>query len=364
MKYRVRIGGIAAAAVVLMLGACGNPIAHTTAAQTVRDAFTSALAGPGINLQVSVAVTPQQLRQISQLSQRAHPGTSVMPGSAGSQMSIVVNVYPGGGESTQSAQFATDPNNQLDFAIQLGQETPLEVRYVAGVLYARADLASLLSQSGSTSASAGQIGSALQKAKDEVPGLAALGEGGWVSTNLSNLSPLLNAAGINASVMSKAGAATVTMLSHFESALTVKTTYTNLGDQGGRTEYQLTLPGRKFLKQLGEAVSNDIANLAGGTPIPGASSMGNQLGQAINQAVGKVSAGQTVKVQAWLKDNKIQEVDLDLNQFDHELPFAVPLHVLLAPASHVTPPATSTPLNLPDVGALIGGLMGGNGSSA
>src|SRR5206468_7279982 len=95
---------------------------------------------------------------------------------------------------------------------------------------------------------------------------------------------------------------------------------------------------------------------AGSTPIPGASDIGNQMAAAL------AKVPQTVTLELWVKDNKMQEVDLDLNQFAHKYPFALPLRVMIAAGSPVAVPRGATPLQISGIAGLLGGLAGMGGS--
>jgi hypothetical protein len=266
--------------------------------------------------------------------------------SALSHTSIVVNIYPGHGESLQSKQFATDPNNRLELALQVRGARPVDVRYLYGTLYARANIRSVLSDFGQDPVAAASAQSSLEKADAYLPGLAALGQGQWVSANLHELAPLLKLGGLNTSRNSQYQASSATLMRDLKSALMNNTSYTNVGNRGGRTEYRVTVNARSVLQQL----SGDLSNLAGSTPIPGASDIGKQIAGAMDKIP------QAVALQLWVKDNKMQEVDLDLNQFAHKYPFALPLRVLIAAGSPVAVPQGVTPLRISGIAGLLGGL--------
>jgi hypothetical protein len=343
-----RWGGIAAAAAALVaLGACGNPIAHLTTERGVGDSVGKALAQPGLNLQISLGATPAQLLEINRIE---HGDSSFTPqvASALSHTSIVVNVYPGHGESVQSEQFAADPNNRLQLAIQVRGARPVDVRYFDGSLYARTDIHALLADFGQSPAAAAGARSGLEKADAYLPGLAALGQGQWVSANLHELAPLLKLGGLNLSRNNQYQASSTALMRDLKSALINNTSYTNLGNHGGRTEYGATVAAHHVLQQL----SGDLSSLAGSTPIPGVGDIGKQMAGSLDKVP------QTVALQLWVKDNKMQEVDIDLNQFAHKYPFAVPLRVMIAAGSPVAVPRGATPLQISGIAGLLGGLGG------
>jgi hypothetical protein len=353
MKKRAFWGGLATAAgAMLALGACGNPIAHLTTERAIGNAVSKEFAQPGVNLQISLGVTPGQMVRINQIE---HGDSSFTPqvASALARTSLVVNVYPGHGESLQSKQFASDSDNQYQFALQVGGAKLVDVRYLNDLLYAQADLAKLLSDFGAPPPAASKIQSELEQGNQFVPGLSALGQGDWVSANPKTLAPMLKAGGSNSS---NAPASTVNvskLLNDLKSALTSNTSYANLGTHGGRTEYQLKVQARQFVRTLASTLPNDLA-----AAVPGTGSVASQVSKALNQAQTQIGPGQTIAVQLWVKDNKAQEVDLDINQFVHKFPFAVPLRFVLAGGTPVTVPSNVTPLDFSNVSGLLGGLMG------
>jgi hypothetical protein len=360
MKKRAFWGGMAAAVgAMLALGACGNPIARLTTERAIGNAVSKEFAQPGLNLQISLAVTPGQLLRINQIE---HGDSSFTPrvASALSRTSLVVNVYPGHGESLQSKQFASDPNNQYQVALQVGGAKLVEVRYLNDLLYARADVTKLLSDFGAPPPTASKVHSELRQGDQFVHGLSALGEGDWVSANLNALAPMLKPGASNSSNAPASEPNVSKLLSDLKSALTSNTSYANLGTHGGRTEYQLKVPARDFVRALKSTLPSDLAGIAGGTGVPGVGSVASQASKALNQAQTEIPPGQTIAIQLWVKDNKAQEVDLDINQFVHKFPFAVPLRFVLAGGTPVTAPSGVTSLDFPSVSGLLGGLMGGS----
>jgi hypothetical protein len=364
MKYRALLGGMAAVAgAVLALGACGNPIARLTTERAIGNAVSKELAQPGLNLQISLAVTPDQLIQINQ---KEHGKSSLTPdeASALSKTSIVINVDPGQGESLRSKQFASDPNNRYELALQVGNARPVDVRYLNGTLYARAQLDTLATDFGGKMSAATSAKDALNQADHYVPGLAALGNGDWVSADLKALAPLLKPAASNRTKTATSEGDARTLLNHIGSALTSHTSYVNLGDHGGRTEYQLTVQAHDFLQSLSSTLPDDISRIAGDASIPGASSVASQVKKALDQALAEVPPHQTVNIQLWVKDNMAQEIDVDINQFLHEFQFPVPVRFLLGPGTPVTAPSNATPLDFSKVSGLLGGMLGGLGGSS
>lgn len=356
MRFGAKWGGIVAAGVALVaLAACGNPIAQLSTERAVGSAASQALDQAGLNMQVSLAATPAQLLQVGRMENGDGRLTPQMA-AALSRTSFVVNVHSGHGESVQSKQFGTDPDNQVELALQVRDDRPVDVRYVGGVLYARANLQALFTEFGQPAAAAQRAQDGLAQADTYLPGLAALGAGKWVSANLQQLTPLLKLGGLDTSGSSQNHALSTALLDQLGPALKSGSTYSNLGDHGGRTEYLLNVKARAIMQQL----SADVSGLVGRIPVPGASGMSSEMTQAINRAI--ATAPQTVVAQLWVKDNKLQEVDVDLNQFTHTYPFALPLRVVIASGSPVAAPR-ATPLQISGIAGILGGLANPGGAS-
>jgi hypothetical protein len=342
---------LALLAAAVTLGACGNPIARITTERAISNSFGAVLAQPSVNLQVSLGVTPEQLRQ---LSGQVGGKTALNPtlAAAIASMSIVFDVRTGHGEHLNSAQARTDPANQYSFGLQIGSSVPVEVRYLNGTIFARADASTLISDFGLAPSEAASFQHALQSANAYVPGLAALGQGQWVSAQTSAFAPLLN--GLKAKVPTTAPTSSKKLLDQLKAAFTNNATYSNAGDHGGRTEYTVTVAAHNLVQQLAALVPSSISS------VPGTSSATKSLGSLAN----KIPAHQNVVFQVWASGNKAQEIDLDLNQFEHKLPFAVPLKVLIGAGAPVTAPSGVTPLDLSKLSTLFSGMLGGLSSNS
>jgi hypothetical protein len=200
--------------------------------------------------------------------------------------------------------------------------------------------------------------SSLQNANNYVPGLSALGDGKWVSVPASQLAALLQ--GLQAEMPGAAGGSSSSasdqqigqLWTQIENAFNANATYVKVGTHAGRTHYTAALA----LKPLVQDVERSLPSSLGS--IPGASSIGKQ----INGVVGKLGNRKLV-ADVWVSDNKVQEIDIDLNQFDHQYGFAVPLRIRIGPGATVVPPTGATPLNLSNLGDMIGGMLGGGSST-
>lgn len=356
LKSRAGLAGLAGvAAAVLALGACGNPIARITTERAVSNSVGAVLSQPGISLRISLGATAQQLMQIDAATSHTKTLTPKMADAIAS-MSIVVDFATGHGESLKSAQVRTDHANQLDFALQIGSAAPVEIRYLNQTIYVRADATTLLTDFGVAASKAASFQNALQKGDAFLPGLGALGQGQWVSLQTSALAPLLG--GLKSKLPATTPGANPTasrqLLDQLRTDFKSNATYTNAGTHNGRTEYLVTLAAHNFVQQVTSALPASISS------IPGASS----VTKGLSGLASKVPPNQTVVMQLWVSNNKAQEIDVDLNQFKHSLPFAVPLRVMIASATPVTAPGGATALDLSKIGSLLGGLLGGTSTPA
>ncbi len=368
MKYTTQIyrrlgtGGVAAAvAATLALAACGsaaNGAANVPPQQAVNNSFRAIGSQSGVDLRISLGVTPAHLQQLGNASGGTDELTPKVANAIASS-SIVIDVNTGNGKALNDNQAAKDPATQFGLALQVGAANPVEVRYVGQTVYIRADANNLLADLGQDASKAAGFQQALQGADTYVPGLAALGKGQWVSVPSSTLDTLLK--GLQSKLPSSSSAAPTPgmaqqLLRQLHQAFTSNATYAEVGTQGNRTHYQISLAVRPFVQQVIAALPASLGS------VPGASSLGNNLKGTISN----IPANQKAVVDLWVSHSKAQEIDIDLNQFIHKYSFAIPLRIQIGPGTTVNAPAGATPLNLSKVPGLLGGLgaLSGAGNSS
>jgi hypothetical protein len=366
-RVRVGLGGFALTAFVAsgVLAACGSSTpARVPPEQAVTTAVQAIGSQPGVNLQLSLGVTARQLQQMAQ-GKGGSSDLTLQEAKALSSSSIVVDLNTGNGKPLNSLQTGTnqsdrlgqsDKSGQVGLALQVGATDPVELRYVDQTLYLQANVAALLSDFGQDPSRAASFQQALQAANAYVPGIAALGQGQWVSVSASALSELLQG------IASKMPGTTPTTLPspaksqetlrELEKAFNSNATYADAGTQGGRNHYRVTLQVHNFVQQVAADLPSDLGNVAGGS--------------SLKQMVSKIPANQTAVVDVWVRDGRVQEFDLDINQFAHEFTFAVPLRIAVGSGTTVTAPAGATSLNLSKISGLLGGMLGSrlNGNSS
>jgi hypothetical protein len=365
VKYRQisgRIGITALSAVMagaLLLGACGTAApASAPPKQAVNQAFDALGAQAGIDLRVSLGVSAAQLQKMA-TTNGGSSGLTAQNAKDIAESSIVVAYSTGNGKSINDSQAATDPAQRFGLAVQVGASAPLELRDVNQTIYLKADLATLLKDLGQDSTPANGFSRAVEGANQYIPGLSVLAQGGWVSVPASALTGLLQ--GLQTELPSSSSSASTPatsgqILSQLHLAFTSNTTYALAGAPGPRTHYKLTLAVKPFVHEVLTALGSSLGNLSS---VPGASSIANN----INSAIAKIPANQKLVADVWVSNKKAQEIDIDLNQFDHRYAFAVPLRILIGPGEPITIPAQHTPLNLSKLGQMLGGMLGGAGTS-
>jgi hypothetical protein len=348
-------------AAALVLGACGT-VSKLTTGRAISESVTRIGSQSGVSLRFSIGVDQSQVQQIAQKG-----GGRITPAEAQALAtgSVFFSEETGHGEALDSPQAATDPADSVDFGVQVGNDVPIEVRYVQQALYARLDFTTLLADTGQDPAKARSIAGFLAQGNAYVPGLAALGQGKWVEVTpaaLKALSGMLNqyAGTLGGSKPSKSQIrAMVTALRNdLVNSIKDNSTYKNLGTQNGETEYGLTIDVHGFVNQFGPALERDLDSVPGG--------LGTKAAAGLKRAEAKIPAGQTVVLDLFVQDNKVSEVDVDLNQFagKHKMPFPVPLKLNISTPLPITAPAGATPLDLSKLPQLIGGLFSGLGHSS
>ena len=357
MKYTTQIyrrlgtGGVAAAiAATLTLAACGSSAAKAPPQEAVNNSFQAIGSQSGLDLRISLGVSAAHLQQLGRTTSGTDEITPEVANAIAST-SLVIDLNTGNGKALNDKQATKDPAAQFGLALQVGTASPVQVRYVGQTVYLRADAKSLLTDLGQDPSKAAGFQQALRSADSYVPGLAALGQGKWVSVPSSTLDTLLK--GLQSKLpSSSASSAAPTpamaqqLLHQLHQAFTSNATYTEVGTQGNRTHYQISLAVRPFVQQVIAALPASLGS------VPGASSLGNNIKGSITN----IPANQKAVVDVWVSNNKAQEIDIDLNQFVHKYSFAVPLRILIGPGTTVSAPSGATPLNLSKVPGLLGGL--------
>lgn len=325
----------------LALSSCGS-VSKITSTNAVSDAFSNLGKQSSLSLQFSLGVTPAQAQQLDK-SITSQQAQAILTGS------VFLDVQTGHGEALDSTQAQTDSDSTFDAGLQIGSSTPVELRYVAQNIYAKADISSVVSTLGLPDSDAAKVQSALQSADAYVPGLSALGQGQWVEISHASLQPFLD-------LLKGSGSQTSSSINKLGSDLAAafksNTTFKDAGTSGGRTHYQMITAIQPFVQQAVTALSSDLTSLPGGSAIAG------KLFSALSKDVTKIPANLTTTVDLYVQNNQAQEIDFDLNQFENKYAFPVPLKLVIGSWTGTTAPSGATPLDLSKLPQLLGGLVG------
>lgn len=321
MKVHLRATGLAAGAVLaaLALVGCGAPT--TSSPASARQSVTQAIAALGSQPALGARITM-----------------------GGSSDTVFVEVETGKGEALNSPGAVTDAADSFDAGVQVGTRVPFEVRFVGGSLYARAEPSQL------PGAKATRFQSMLGRLDTYVPGLSALGQGGWVEASAASLHQLLSSIGQFASQLGITTPPTAgeleTIVAQLQAdlakAVEANSTYRDLGTTGGRTHYSLSVHVRSFLDQLGPVLRSDLNVLPFG--------LGSIAASSIAKASSKIPANRTAVVDLYVAGGRLQEADMTVGGKALRVAFSTP------PA--VTAPAGATQLDLSKLPRILQQLGG------
>ena len=347
----VAVGALAASS----LAACST-IAKLTTKQAVGHSLSNLQDQSSISFAFSLGLTPSQITELAD----AHGGSGIPSQVAQtiSQASIVVSFSSGSGEELKSKQTEKDSSDRFDFGLRIGSNMPVEIRYVGQALYARVQLSQLLGDFGQSMSAAAGIESDLQKGNQYVPGLDALGQGKWVSVTKASLAPLLSIfkslenSSLGKSSVSQYKAAALQLEGDLKTAFKDNATYTNAGTSGGRTRYDVSVALQALVQQAGSALETFMGSFPG---------LGDKITSAdITKAASLVPAD--AQLQLYVKDNRAEEIDVDINQFlpaKDKAPFPIPVRLVIGQPGTISAPSGATPLDLSKIGSLVEGMLGG-----
>ncbi len=348
-----RRGVALAAAVGLFAAGCGTsvvsgPVARITTAHAVGDAFAALGHQRGITATLSLGLDAEQVGRLGALGHSAPVNPRVAAAIATTRIVVDVDSTDGASLSALlSSKAGTQTSTELH--LQVGATAPLDVRSVGGALYARVQLRDLVSAFGGSAASAARAVGAIDRAERVLPGAAAFAAGDWVRIDLAALRRLgqQDAGGLPAAQQAQAKALGKKLVHDLPSAvhdaLAHHTTFTNLGDHGGRTEYSASIASRAAVDELLRTAVADLRT------VPSL----RLLLAHVPTTVDAIPATQHTVLQLWVLDNRIEEIDLDLAQFDHHLPFPVPLRLVIGAGTPVVAPGHATTV---DPSALLKGF--------
>jgi hypothetical protein len=339
-------------------GGTGNSKTATEPpASAVTTAFSDLSSQSSVSLTFSLGITAAQAEVLNAQtsgSKMTQPQLHAL-----TTGSIVFEVATGGGEELSSAKAKTDRNSSFDLGLNMDGNTPFELRVVDQNIYLKTDVGQLGSDVGQTPQKTTSFTTLLQRLNQYVPGIDSLAAGKWVEVShqsLAQLAPELKRLGQGTASspttvnQAQARSAVLKLVDDLENALKANTTFTNLGTTGGRSEYGAVLNVSSLASAVIPVLQQDLQ------AIP---SLGSTLGSRIGSLQSRVPPGKTASADVYVKDNKVSEVDLDLDQFmTKKPPFPVPLRMIFGQPGPVSAPSGATMLDLSKLPSLLSSLGG------
>lgn len=236
-------------------------------------------------------------------------------------------------------------DSNVDVKVQDGGKTLLELRGVAGSLYAQGDVQGILTLFHKESTFA-----QLQQQVTQAPTFVqAFVQGQWISVDKQTLQALASqfgAAGATASPQ-----AGNQLLNKFSELVSKDITVTKVGTDGDGDHLKLTGDQKQLAADLQQAIVSTL---------PGGAALGSRLDSS------QVESKQ-LTVDAWVKSGELSKLSLDLAQFapPGDVPAGTTLPISLTfsnSGDSIDAPAGAAAVDLSQLGQLFGGLAGGGAS--
>jgi hypothetical protein len=256
------------------------------------------------------------------------------------------NLSDANAKAIASAQLVMQTSKDKAFALRGvdNGNTLFELRSVDKVLYLQGDLEGVLDIAGKPDALADVKAQAAQ-----LPSFVqAFVNGDWVSINSEALAGLAGSLGVpsNASPSDEQGPK---MLAELRRAVDKDVTVKDLGEEADGEHLRLTGNVKDLATDLQNAVQSTV---------PGGAALSDQFDPSD-------APNQTITVDAWLQDDALSKLSLDLAQFasdDDEVPAGTTLPIVLTfeqAGDAIEAPADATPVDLSQLGSLMGAFGGG-----
>jgi len=221
--------------------------------------------------------------------------------------------------------------------------TYLELRVLSGDLYIQGDVKGLLDLVHRSKT----YNEVKARAASLPPFVKALVNGEWVSLNGAAAQGLAGQFGVKAGGQSGNDAQSKKMLDDLQALLRKDVTVTKVGSDDRGDHLRLT--------GNAHALAND-AYQSFSSAVPGG-------GTALSQAKPQNVPNKKVTVDAWVKDGVLSEISLDFAQFADPSDPAASKHLPIAltfeqDGDSIDKPTDATPIDLTQLGSLMGGLSG------
>jgi hypothetical protein len=339
MRKTVVGAGLAVVTALVGLSGCGAgngaasaPPAHPKAAF---DGAVHADAGrSGMTVTFRLDSTPSVL---------SSPGSKLSAAQAQDVLDsrLVITVATANGQPLDQALATNAVEDELSL-LNRGKDL-VDLRFVRKVVYVRADIPALLSAYGLPSQIFSLIQSTLSGFSSQVPGIADLAQGRWVSLNLQQVEA---SAGLPVPTTTPAEGSKIA--ARFLQAIsgTYNAAYTGTTSAG--QHFLVTVRLRQLVDQMLSAYSS----IPGLSSVPGLQAMGSTM-------VGRIPANLLPQVKAVVSGGRLTQLAVPINQFDthHRLSGPLTAEFDIAGASPVTVPAGATALDPGAVARLLKSLL-------
>ncbi len=339
MPRRV-IGAVLAAAMgaTVLAGCGGGGSAGSGPTQSVDRGIQADLNQTGLEMAVRIQGSTSDLGRAGSLTPAQR---QAILGST-----LIVSVRSAGSTPISRAS-AGSGANAFSIALTEGNDDLVDVRYIGDNLYARVQISQLAADYGVSGRSVSGFDSALSRAASVVSAARALEHGQWISVNVPAAETMVaNQLHVSPDLLPQLNPAElIGVVTAFFSGLEQSSKVTA---STSPLPYLLTVNERSFAAGLSQA----LASAPGVSLIPSA--------DRLRSAAGSIGANATAKVDADVSNGRLDRLELPAQQFGKGSKAVVIMDITTNPS--VTAPAGATPVNLAQVGGLLGQLVkGGTG---
>jgi hypothetical protein len=253
---------------------------------------------------------------------------------------LTVSVHSAG--STPISQVsATNGANAFSLSLADGNDDLVDLRYIGDNLYARVQITKLAADYGVSGTSAASFESALRQLSTAVSAARALENGQWVSVNVPAAETMVaNQLHVSPSLLPHLNPGElIGIVTAFFSGLEQDSKVTSSATS---QPYPLKINERSFAGTMAQALAS----------APGVSLIPNV--NRLRSAAGSIPPNATAKVNANVSNGRLSRLELPAQQFGKGSKAVVVMDITTNPS--ITAPAGATPVNMAQVGALIGQL--------
>lgn len=368
-----------AAAALAVTGAVGltacssGGASHATPISSVQSAIQELGKQSSLQMSFSLPITPAQWDQVNS----AGSGTGLLPQNLAkglSQRSTFLIVQTGHGEAITSAEADTDAANAYAVGMNIGSNTPIDIRYVGQNLYVLCNIDQLANDYGLPASIHASIKQSLKQSLNRIlpiiPGLNALLDGRWVKiphASVQQILSLLKATesrqfGGSFRSVPQARQSVQRLMDQVATILKNGTDVNQIGNTGGETHYTATLHINTVFSQLELPVEQFLSSL--GSKASAARSL-VKSGWASQAA--KIPPNTTAVVDLYTQSGDLAGVSIDVNQFatgKNKVSFPLPETLKFSSPPILSAPTGATPINLSNLPSILQQLSRRSSSSS